>query len=244
MNSKRALVTGGSRGIGKAISIMLARNGYDVIINYKSNKESAIETKLEVENLGVKCFLLQFDISDFKNAQKVIEDEINTNGKIDVLIFNAGIRRDSLFPVMKEEDWDSVIDVNLKSFYYITKPVIKSMFENKFGKIVVISSTSGQTGMPGQVNYCASKFGLIGAAKSLAVELARRGINVNIVAPGFIETEMTKDLQDKFEEIKKTIPIRKIGNVEDVANAVEFLISEKASYIVGQVIAVNGGLLT
>ncbi|HOJ63005.1 MAG TPA: 3-oxoacyl-ACP reductase FabG [Spirochaetota bacterium] len=242
--SKRALVTGGSRGIGRAISIMLAKNGFEVIINYKSNKESAMETKLEVENLGAKCSLLQFDISDFKNAYKIIEEEIATNGKIDVLVFNAGIRRDSLFPVMKEEDWDSVIDVNLKSFYYITKPVIKSMFENKYGKIVVVSSTSGQTGMPGQVNYCASKFGLIGAAKSLAVELARRGINVNIVAPGFIDTEMTKDLQDKFEEIKKTIPIRRIGSVEDVANAVEFLVSDKADYIVGQIIAVNGGLLT
>lgn len=244
MSIKRALVTGGSRGIGQAISIMLARNGFNVIINYKSNQDSAMKTKLEIENLGVKCSLLQFDISDFKNAQKKIEEEINTNGNIEVLIFNAGIRKDSLFPIMKEEDWDSVIDINLKSFYSITKPIIKSMFENKFGKIVVISSTSGQTGMPGQVNYCASKFGLIGAAKSLAVELARRGINVNIVAPGFIETEMTKDLHNKFEEIKKTIPIRKIGTVEDVANAVEFLISEKASYIVGQVIAVNGGLLT
>lgn len=244
MSNKRALVTGGSRGIGRAISLMLAKNGFDVIINYRNNRDSAMETKLEIENLGVKCFLLQFDISDFKNAYKIIEDEINNNGKIDVLVFNAGIRRDSLFPVMKEEDWDNVIDVNLKSFYYITRPIIKSMFENKYGKIVVVSSTSGQTGMPGQVNYCASKFGLIGAAKSLAVELARRGINVNIVAPGFIETEMTKDLHDKFEEIKKGIPIRKIGTVNDVANAVEFLISDKSEYIVGQVIAVNGGLLT
>jgi len=238
----RALVTGGSRGIGKAISIMLANSGYDLIINYRENIEAAESTKKEVEKYNVKCTLLQFDVSDFSNTKKTLEKELE-NGAIDVLIVNAGIRKDVLFPIMKSEDWDSVIDTNLKSFYYITRPIAKSMFDNKKGKIVIISSTSGQTGMRGQVNYSASKFGIIGAAKSLAIELASRNINVNIVAPGFIETDMTNDLKDKFDEIKKTIPIKRIGSAADVANAVEFLISEKASYIVGQVIPVNGGLL-
>ena len=238
----RALVTGGSRGIGKAISIMLANNGYDIIINYRENIEAAESTKNEIEKYNVKCDLLQFDVSDFSNTRLAIEKELK-NGPIDVLIVNAGVRKDALFPIMKSEDWDSVIDTNLKSFYYVTKPVAKSMFDNKKGKIVVVSSTSGQTGMRGQANYCASKFGVIGAAKALAIELASRNINVNIVTPGFIETDMTNDLKDKFDEIKKTIPIKRIGSAEDVANVVEFLISDKASYIVGQVIPVNGGLL-
>ncbi len=241
--SKRALVTGGGRGIGKAISLMLAKNGYDVILNYRGNAEAANQTRSEIEKFGVKCTLLQFDISEFEKARKTIEEEI-TRGPIEVLVLNAGIRKDSLFPIMKNEDWETVIDINLKSFFYVAKPVAKNMFDQKGGKIVVISSTSGQTGTPGQVNYCASKAGVIGAAKSLAVELARRNINVNIVAPGFIETDMTGDLREKFDEIKKGIPARRIGSADDVANAVEFLISDKANYIVGQVIAVNGGLYT
>ncbi|OHD11160.1 MAG: hypothetical protein A2086_13700 [Spirochaetes bacterium GWD1_27_9] len=241
--AKRALVTGGSRGIGRAISIMLAKNGYDVLINYRGKIEAAEETKKEIEKYNVACTLLQFDVSDFKKAKETIEEELK-NGPIEVLVVNAGVRKDTLFPLMKSEDWDTVIDVNLKSFYYIVKPISKSMFDAKNGKIIVISSTSGQTGMPGQANYCASKAGIIGAAKALSVELARRNVNVNVVSPGFIDTEMTGDLKDKFEEIKKTIPSRRIGNVDDVANAVEFLISDKASYIVGQVLAVNGGMFT
>lgn len=244
MSNKRAFVTGGSRGIGKAVCIMLARNGYDVIVNYRSAESAALQTKTEIEKYNVKCTLLQFDIADFKNAQDIIEKEIETNGKIEVLILNAGIRKDALFPVMKTEEWESVVDTNLKSFYYIAKPIATSMFHNKYGKIVVMSSTSGQTGMTGQVNYCASKFGIIGAAKSLAVELARRNVNVNIVAPGFVETEMTTDLKDRYEDIKKSIPLRRLATAEDISNVVEFLISDKASYIVGQVIPVNGGLLT
>ncbi|MCG8571845.1 MAG: 3-oxoacyl-ACP reductase FabG [Spirochaetes bacterium] len=252
MSRKRALVTGGSRGIGKSISLMLAKNDYDVIINYRSDEKSAMQTLEEINqkktnqeiNSDVQCHLLKFDISDFAKTQSIIEEEISKNGPLDVLVLNAGIRKDSLFPVMPENDWDSVIDINLKSFYYITKPISRSMFEQRKGKIVVISSTSGQTGMPGQANYCGAKAGIIGAAKGLAVELARRNINVNVVAPGFIETDMTEDLKSQFSELKKQIPIRRIGSGEDVANAVEFLISDKASYIVGEVIAVNGGLLT
>lgn len=244
MVNKRAFVTGGSRGIGKGISKMLAKNGYDLVINYRSNIEAAEGLKNELESeFGINCSLLQFDISEFENTERIITEEIEQNGAFDVLVINAGIRSDSIFNVMQREAWDSVIDVNLKSFYYITKPVSKAMFMQKAGKIVVVSSTSGLTGVIGQANYCASKFGLIGAAKSLALELARKNINVNIVAPGFIATEMIGDLDEKISEIKKSIPARKIGTVEDVANAVEFLVSEKSDYIYGQVIAVNGGVV-
>ena len=244
MNRKRALVTGGSRGIGKAICIMLAKNNYDVLLNYRGNSEAAEKARKEIESFGVTCTLLQFDISNFEDTTQVITEELANNGEIDVLVINAGIRKDSIFQQMKQDEWDSVIDVNLKSFYYIEITIVEKMFFKKEGKIVVISSTSGQTGMPGQANYCASKFGIIGAAKSLAVEVGRRNINVNVVAPGFIETDMTEDLRDNFGEVKKTIPLRRIGSVDDIANAVEFLISDKASYIQGQVIAVNGGLYT
>ena len=244
MERKRALVTGGSRGIGKGISLMLARNGFDVIINYRGNKEAAEATKKEVEDLGVNCTLLQFDIADFEKTKTTIEKELQDNGAIDVLIVNAGTTADSLLVQMKEEQWENVIDVNLKSFYYITRPIVEKMFANKWGKIVVISSTGGLTGMPGQVNYCASKFGIIGAAKSLAVEMGRRNINVNIIAPGYIDTELISDMREHFNEIKKQVPMRRIGTIEDIANVTEFLISEKASYIQGQVIAVNGGVLT
>lgn len=241
---RRALITGGSRGIGKAISIMLARNGYDILINYRNNITAANETKAIVESYHVNCKLLEFDIANFSNAKKIIETEIEQNGIIDVLVFNAGIRKDALFPLMSEDEWESVININLKSFYYIVRPVVKGMFQQKFGKIVVMSSTSGLTGMAGQVNYSSTKFGLIGAAKSLAVEVARANVNVNIVAPGFIETDMTQEMTERSRELIKTIPARRIGNTEDVANTVEFLISEKAKYIIGQVIAVNGGVFT
>lgn len=244
MKSKRALVTGGSRGIGRAISLMLAKNGYNVTVNYRSNDEQALALKEEIEALNgsVECTLLKFDIADFDMTLSKIEENISKNGPFDVLVHNAGIRDDSLLPMMPKDSWDSVIDVNLKSFYYITKPVTKAMFEQKYGKVVIISSTSGQFGMPGQTNYCASKFGVIGAAKALGVELARKNINVNVVAPGYIQTEMVDDITENFSKIKNTVPKRKMGSCEDVANAVEFLISDKADYIVAQVIGVNGGI--
>ncbi len=240
--AKRALVTGGSRGIGRAVSLMLGKNGYDVVINYRGNADAAKATQDEVKALGVGCSLLQFDVSDFENAKAAIEKEIADNGKFDVLVFNAGVRDDALFPVMKPQQWDKVIDTNLKSFYYIVNPVASAMFSAKSGKIVVVSSTAGLTGMQGQTNYSGSKAGLIGAAKSAAVELARRNINLNIIAPGFVESDMTKDIP--YDEVKKTIPLRRIAKPEDIANVVEFLISEKSNYIVGEVIAVNGGVLT
>jgi 3-oxoacyl-[acyl-carrier protein] reductase len=244
MPNKRALVTGGSRGIGRAVCIMLAKNGYDILLNYKNNRNRALEVKSEIEKYNVKCKLMEFDISDFDKAKKTIEDEIEANGGIEVLVFNAGTKKDVLFPVMEKADWDYVIDVNLKSFYYIARPVVSSMFRNSYGKVIVMSSTAGLTGMPGQSNYCASKYGLIGAAKSLAIEVARRNINVNVIAPGFIETEMIQEVIDRKSEVVKTIPARRFGTCEDVANAVEFLISEKSNYITGQVIPVNGGVFT
>jgi len=241
---KRALVTGGSRGIGRATSIMLAKNGFDVMVNYRADKDGAEITKREVEKLGQNCKLMQFDVSDFKKTKSIIEKEIDSNGAIDVLVHNAAVRNDALFPLMKEEAWDNTIDVNLKSFYYVVQPIVMGMFKQKYGKVVVISSTSGVAAVPGQVNYASTKAGLIGAVRSLAVEVASRNINVNAIAPGIIDTEMTKDLKDKHNEIKKTIPARRIGQPEDIANAVEFLISEKSSYMVGHVMYVNGGVVT
>ncbi len=241
---KRALVTGGSRGIGKAISKMLANNGYEVIINYRSDDQQANALLEEITSCGGKAKLMKFDISDFEIAKSTIEQEIDNNGNISVLVFNAGTRKDALFPIMDRKTWDNIIDINLKSFYYIANPVAKSMFSAKFGKIVIISSLSGITGVASQVNYSASKAGIIGAAKSLSIELARRNINVNVVTPGYIFTDLTKDvIESAKDEILKTIPMRRIGQPEDVANLVEFLISDKASYITGQVISCDGGVI-
>lgn len=241
---KRALVTGGSRGIGRATCIMLAKNGYDILLNFRKDSVGADTTKKAIEKYNVNCKILQFDVADFDNAKNIIEEEIQSNGAIDVLVHNAAVRNDALFPIMKKEDWDITVDVNLKSFYYIVQPIVMSMFKQRYGKVVIISSTSGLAGVPGQVNYASTKAGLIGAVRSLAVEVASRNINVNAIAPGIIDTEMTKDLKDKHNEIKKTIPARRIGQPEDIANAVEFLISEKSSYMVGHVLSVNGGVVT
>jgi 3-oxoacyl-[acyl-carrier protein] reductase len=244
MKSGNALITGGSKGIGKATALMLAKKGFNIVLNYSNNDQAAEKAKNEIEDTGVNCYLLKFNVADFDMARSLIESTIEDIGAIDILIFNAAVRRDSLFPLMEQVDWDDTIDINLKSFYYITQPVVKSMFEQRFGRIVVMSSTSGLTGMPGQVNYSASKAGLIGAARSLAVEVGRRKITVNVITPGFIETEMVADLKERFKEIKKTIPMRRIGQPDDIANMVEFLVSDKAEYITGQVIGVNGGVFT
>ncbi len=241
---KRAFITGGSRGIGRGISLMLAENGYEVLVNYRSDDESALSLQSEITAMGGSIKLFKFDIADFDNAQKTIQKELDDNGPIEVLVFNAGTRKDALFPIMDRSSWDNIIDVNLKSFYYICNPISKSMFSSKYGKIVIISSLSGITGVPSQVNYSASKAGIIGAAKSLSIELARRNINVNVITPGYIYTDLTKDVLDKSQdEIIKTIPMRRIGKPEDIANLVEFLISDKSSYITGQVISCDGGVI-
>lgn len=241
---KFALVTGGSRGIGKACCLSLAENGYSILLNYKSNDEAALQTKLEVEAFGVNCELLKLDVAD----KKEIDSKLNAwleeypNKMIEVLVNNAGIKRDNLMIWLTDDEWESVLDTSLNSFFYVTRALIKPMVANKFGRIINIVSLSGIKGMPGQTNYSAAKGGIIAATKALAQEIGRRNITVNAVAPGFIKTDMTAEIDEKA--YKKLIPANRFGTVEEVAAVVEFLTSKKASYITGEVINVNGGLYT
>ena len=237
---KVAFVTGGSRGIGKEIALKLASSGYKIIINFSSSADDAGKVLKEINENGGEGRLACFDISDREQCKKEF-DEINKNEKrLDVLVHNAGIRKDGLVMRMKDNDWDRVIDVNLTGFFNLAKFASKMMLKNKWGRIVALSSTSGQAGVPGQINYSASKAGLIGAVKALSKEIAVRNITVNAVAPGFIQTDMTKDLP--LEAIEETIPMKRLGTAEEVASVVDFLCSEKASYVTGQVIGVNGGI--
>lgn len=238
-NKKIALVTGGTRGIGKEISLMLARNNYEVWINYNHNDDAAHNTIKEIEKLNTDCKLLKFDVGNFENVKQVLQPELEHNS-VSVLINNAGTRRDGLFMWMNYEDWKHLVDVNLNSIYNVTRLVISGMIKNKYGRIINLSSTSGQAGFAGQVNYCATKAGIIGASKALAKEVAKRNVLVNVVSPGFIETELTADVDKK--DIARQIPMGRWGTSGEVAAVIEFLISEKASYISGQVIGVNGGI--
>lgn len=236
-----ALVTGGSRGIGRAISVALAKTGRHVYINYASNKEAALETLKTIETSGGSGELLPFDVCDKTDAENAVNHILETHDRIDILVNNAGIRDDMLMVWMEQENWNRVIDTNLSGFYNVTRLVVKDMLSKRSGRIVNVSSTSGQSGMAGQVNYSASKAGLIGATQALAKEIAKRHITVNAVAPGFIETEMLDGLPAK--ELTKMIPAGKIGKPEDVAAAVVFFCSPEASYITGQVLGINGGVL-
>ena len=235
-----ALVTGGTRGIGRAISTTLANDGFHIVANYHANTASAESTVTEIEAAGGSVETVAFDVADPEQAGAAMNDITSRFDSIDVLVNNAGITADDLFLMMKASKWDSVIDVALKGFYNITKPVIKKMIRRKKGTIVTISSVSGVMGNRGQVNYSAAKAGLIGASKALAAEVGRLGIRVNVVAPGLIDTEMTKDLP--MEMIKHVIPMSRVGRPEEVSGVVRFLCSEEASYITGQVIGVNGGM--
>lgn len=235
-----ALVTGGTRGIGRAISVTLAKAGYHIVANYHANTASAEATAAEIEAAGGSIETVAFDVADPEKAGAAMKEITGRLDTIDVLVNNAGIAADDLFLMMKASKWDSVIDVALKGFYNITKPVIKKMIRKKKGSIVTISSVSGVMGNRGQVNYSAAKAGLIGASKALAAEVGRLGIRVNVVAPGLIDTEMTKDLP--VEMIKHAIPMSRVGRPEEVSGVVRFLCSEEASYITGQVIGVNGGM--
>lgn len=239
-----ALITGATRGIGKAIAIKLSREGYNIAINYRKEDEKLNDLKKEIETNNVKCELVQGDVSNFEDAERFVKEVVEKLGSIEVLVNNAGITKDMLLMRMKKEDFEQVIDTNLVGTFNVTKNVINYMMKARKGNIVNISSVVGISGNAGQTNYSASKAGIIGFTKSLAKEVASRNIRVNAVAPGFIETSMTDVLKDDIkEEISKNIPLKRMGTAEDVANAVNFLVSENSSYITGQVIQVDGGML-
>ena len=235
------LVTGASRGIGRAIAIQLAEDGFDIVIHCRSNIEKAQETATEVKSLGRNSRILSFDISDRENCKSTIEADMADNGPYYGVVCNAGICIDTPFPAMEGEQWDSVLNTNLDGFYNVLQPLIMPMVRNrKGGRIVTLSSISGIIGNRGQVNYSAAKAGIIGATKALAMEMAKRKITVNCVAPGIIDTEMSEGLDQDI--VKQIVPMRRSGTVEEVSHAVSFLFSDKASYITRQVISVNGGM--
>jgi len=239
---KYALVTGGSRGIGRATSIKLAEQGYNILINYKSNEAEAQRTAALVQEKGVTAELLPFDVADKAGTDAALGGwiEKNKDKQIEILINNAGIRQDALMIWMTDEQWKNVLGSSLDGFYYVTRLVINGMLTRRYGRIVNVVSLSGIKGLPGQTNYSAAKAGVIGATKALAQEVARRNVTVNAVAPGFIRTDMTQDLKE--EDFKSLIPMQRFGEADEVADAVAFLASPKASYITGTVLSINGGL--
>jgi 3-oxoacyl-[acyl-carrier protein] reductase len=242
-NNKYALVTGGSRGIGKAIAIRLAQSGYNIIINYVSNKDKAEETQKTIKGMGMEAEILQFDVSKKDEVLAAIEQwkSNHENDYISVLVNNAGIRKDNLLIWMPEDDWCQVLDISLKGFYNVTQALLQNMLVKKWGRIINVVSLSGIKGMPGQVNYSAAKGGVIAATKALALEVAKKKVTVNAVAPGFIETDMTSDLNQS--ELKTHIPVGRFGKPEEVAELVNFLASESATYITGEVISLNSATL-
>lgn len=244
LDGKVALVTGASRGIGRAIALRLAEEGAKVAINYAGNVKAAEEVKAAIEEKGGKALLVQADVSDSEAAEGMVASVVEAFGTIDILVNNAGITRDAIFARMKEEDFNAVINTNLKGVFHCTKAVTKLMMKQRSGRIVNMASVVGVTGNAGQANYSAAKAGVIGFTKSVARELAGRGITVNSVAPGFIETDMTAVLSDKVKEaMTEEIPLKRAGKPEDVANAVLFLASDNAAYITGQVLHVDGGMV-
>ena len=244
LDGKTALVTGASRGIGRAIAIRLASEGAAVAIKYAGNVKAAEEVKAVIEAAGGRAMLVQADVADSTAVDAMIKAVIEAFGQIDILVNNAGITRDGLLMRMKEEDWDAVINTNLKGIFHCTKAVSKLMMKKRYGRIVNMASVVGLIGNAGQSNYAAAKAGVIGFSKSMARELASRGITVNMVAPGFIDTDMTAVLPDKVREaMVADIPLGKIGTPENVADAVVFLVSDQASYITGQTINVDGGMV-
>ena len=241
---KVVLVTGGSRGIGREVVEVYAENGYDVVINYVSDKTDVEGIKKEFEEKGVKCLLVKADVSKAEDVNNMVEEAIKEFGKIDVLVNNAGITRDTLLMRMSEEDFDKVIEINLKGTYLVTKAVTKYMMKKRQGSIINLASVVGIVGNAGQCNYSASKAGIIGFTKSVAKELASRNIRANAVAPGFIATDMTSVLSDSVKEnINAQIPLKRMGTAREVAEVIYFLGSEKSSYITGQVINIDGGMV-
>ena len=241
---KYALITGASRGLGKAIAIRLAKDGFAVIINYQSNREAAEDTLKQVQEAGGTGELLPFDVSDPKAIETALESWQNAHPEeyISVLVNNAGIRQDNLMIFMQEEQWSRVLDTTLNGFFYITRRLLKDMMTHRNGRIINMASLSGLKGLPGQTNYSAAKAALIGATKALAQEVAARKVTVNAIAPGFIASDMTKELDEA--ELKKLIPLGRFGKPEEVAALTSFLASDESAYITGQVISINGGLYT
>ena len=241
---KCALVTGATRGIGKQIAITLAKQGYNIALNYRRENEELENTKKEIEEIGVQVLAVKGDVANFEDCELFVKQTIERFGQIDVLVNNAGITKDMLLMRMKKEDFEQVIDTNLVGTFNVTKNVVSYMMKARSGRIINISSVVGISGNAGQTNYSASKAGIIGFTKSLAKEIASRNILVNAVAPGFIETNMTDVLKDEIkQEIAKNIPLKRMGTAKDVANLVNFLVSENSNYITGQVINVDGGML-
>ena len=237
-----ALVTGGSRGIGKAICLRLADMGYNIIVNYMSNDDEALKTEALIKQKGVDAILMKFDVSKLEEVDAHVEKWMNDNPEktISVLVNNAGIRKDNLMVFISPEDWHRVMDITVDGFYNVTRNIVKSMVRKRKGRIVNIVSLSGLKGMPGQTNYSASKGAIIAATKALAQEVGKRGITVNAVAPGFIKTDMTQDINE--EDYKNMVPMNRFGEPEEVAGVVAFLVGKDSSYVNGQVISVNGGL--
>ena len=244
LDGKVALVTGASRGIGRAVALKLASEGAKVAINYAGSQGKAEEVKAEIEKMGGEAILVQANVADKDAVEQMVGAVVEAFGTIDILVNNAGITRDGLLARMKDEDFEAVVDTNLKGVFYCTKAVAKLMMKKRSGRIVNMASVVGLTGNAGQTNYAASKAGVIGFSKSAAKELASRGITVNMVAPGFIATDMTEAMNEKAKEaVLGTIPLKREGRPEDVANAVLFLVSENASYITGQIVNVDGGMV-
>ena len=242
LTGKVALVTGGAQGIGKVVALLFAQNGADLVIS-DINLEKAEETAKEIESIGRKAMAIKVDVANFDDVNRMTQAVIERFGHIDILINNAGITRDKLILRMTEEDWDAVLNINLKGTFNCTKVVVRHMAKQRSGKIVNIASVVGEMGNAGQANYAASKAGVIGFTKTIAREFAQRGINVNAIAPGYIQTPMTDALPEKVkEELKRLIPMERLGQPEDVAQAVLFFVSEASSYITGQVLNVNGGI--
>ncbi|QYK05018.1 3-ketoacyl-ACP reductase FabG2 [Shewanella zhangzhouensis] len=240
--TKRVLVTGSSRGIGKAIALRLASQGYDIAVHYHSNLNAAEATSSEIAALGVKVSLLKFDVADRAAVRAAIEADIDTSGAYYGVVLNAGINRDTAFPAMTDDEWDSVIHTNLDGFYNVVQPTVMPMIQSrKGGRIITLASVSGIAGNRGQVNYSASKAGLIGATKALSLELAKRKITVNCIAPGLIETDMVSEFPTDM--VDQLVPMRRMGKPEEIAALAGFLMSDDAAYITRQVISVNGGML-
>lgn len=239
---KYALVTGGSRGIGRAICVKLAAQGYNVLINYLNNEKAALDTLELVKSKGVEAEIIKFDVANREETREVLGSwfKTHTSDNIEILVNNSGIRKDNLMIWMDDQDWDGVVNTSLGGFYNVTKTVLAEMIKVKYGRIINIVSLSGIKGLPGQTNYSAAKAAVIGATKALSQELGRRNITVNAVAPGFIKTEMTETIDEG--QYKAMIPLRRFGTAEEVAELVGFLASPNASYITGEVISINGGI--